>query len=307
MLEPLLENKTQSSKSGNFELDFIALFEYLKGRSLKILIMTSALSFLAFALSYLTPDSFKSSTLLAPNKDSSAAGLGGLTSRFSGLASVAGLNINSETSKIDEALATLRSRSFTTTFIRQFDLKKYIFSSQWDAKNQSWQKEWGEKKASEPSDDLAFKLFQEKHLSITQDRKTGLVSIQVIAPTAELAQKWTAAIPRVLNQQFKDKEITKAKLSLKYLLRELEASTSVEINQALYQLIYQQKQNAMLASITENFVFNTIDPAHKPNKPFTPSPFKTALVTFCLGLVLIILIFCGRFTYITFGVQNDTK
>ena len=69
------------------------------------------------------------------------AGMGGLGSalgQLSGLASLAGIQLGGESSRLEEALAVLRSRQFTEKFIADEQLMPQLFPRKWDAREKRW-------------------------------------------------------------------------------------------------------------------------------------------------------------------------
>ncbi len=75
-----------------------------------------------------------------------AGGMGGALGQLGGLASLAGLgSIGNADSATEEALAVLRSREFTESFIRDENLMPEPFRDSWDEASKQWlgeQKNW---------------------------------------------------------------------------------------------------------------------------------------------------------------------
>ena len=91
------------------------LIEILKN-SKKIIFTIALISFIGASIySFTTPDVYSSDSLLTIVDDSEAGGSGfqNIASRYGGLASLAGVSINSGTSlKSDHIIATIKSRAF---------------------------------------------------------------------------------------------------------------------------------------------------------------------------------------------------
>ena len=76
--------------------------------------------------------------LAAPTTQSmAAAGLAALAAQFAGVAALTGLNLGGN-ARTAEAVATLRSRAFTESFIREHNLMPILFADAWDAEAQGW-------------------------------------------------------------------------------------------------------------------------------------------------------------------------
>lgn len=93
---------------------------------------------LAIATAFLLPKTYKASTLVADASEQADSGqLAALAGQFGGLASLAGVNLDSGGSK-EKAVAILLSRSFTQEFIRDEGLMPVLYSDLWDPDSQSW-------------------------------------------------------------------------------------------------------------------------------------------------------------------------
>src|SRR6185436_9231857 len=80
------------------------------------------------AAAFLMTPMYRATTVFvdASTERTGMGGLGSSLGQLGGLASLAGINVGSANSKLEEALAVLRSRQLTETFIREENLMQEI-------------------------------------------------------------------------------------------------------------------------------------------------------------------------------------
>lgn len=184
--------------------------------------------------------------------ESLASGM--LGGQLSGLAGLAGISLGGANRRM-EYIAVLDSRALADLFIAENGLKVQFFRDDWDAKA----KRWTSKKI--PSDDDAYKYFSELVRRVDEDRRTGLVTVSMEWRDRVSAARWTNLYVKRANDMLRDRAMREARSSLDFLDRELAKSSTVEIREAMYQLVEAQKKQQMLATVREDYIFHTIDPA----------------------------------------------
>ena len=104
----------------NFEKNGLTenIFRLLIKEKIKILVAVGAsITLIGIIYSLLLTPMYRASVLMADASESEGSGLSAYASRFSGLASLAGINISGGSTGKTTALATIRSRSFILKFI----------------------------------------------------------------------------------------------------------------------------------------------------------------------------------------------
>lgn len=254
---------------------------------------------------------YKSETLLAPVASDSAApsGLAGLAGQFGGLASMAGLSLGGVTTdKTALAMEYLRSRTFLIDFINRHDLKVPLMAAKgWDqAKNQllidneiydqsskQWIRNVEPPKQPEPSGWEAYEIFLEL-MTLERDKATGLVTLGIEHYSPVVAQQWADLLISDLNQFMRNKDMAEAQKSIGYLQQQVETTSIVGMQEALYELIEEQLKITMLAEVRDEYAFSFVDPPLVPEQKFKPSRALICIVgTFSgglLGCILAILV-----------------
>jgi len=187
--------------------------------------------------------------------------LAGSLGSLGGLASLAGINLGGNGGETEEALAVLRSRQFTDAFIRDKQLMPKLFARIWDARTQSWKP--GRKP---PTIAKAAKYFDKSIRAILQDKKTGLVTLQIDWKDPGEAAAWANEMVQRLNAEMRARARAKTDASVGYLEKELNTTTVVSTREAINRLIEVQIRQRMLANVTAEFAFRVVDPALPADK-----------------------------------------
>ena len=138
----------------------------------------------AGAASFLLTPRYRAEVLVSPVSSSGLSSqLGG---SLGGLAAMAGITLGGATKNADEALEFLRSRQFTRGFIERHGLMPLLYANKWDAAHGRWRGE-------APTIAQAVNRFTHKVLQITQDHRTGIVTLAIIWRVAVCSTSIAAA------------------------------------------------------------------------------------------------------------------
>jgi uncharacterized protein involved in exopolysaccharide biosynthesis len=222
----------------------------------------------------------------APATEAPAGGLARLASGLSGgFGNLLTGALASPSSNKDVALAILRSRQFLSAYIEERGLMTVLFARQWDPVAKKWITE-GEARPPRLSD--AVDAFRNSLLSVEEERKSGIVTVSVRWRDRERAAAWANELIVRLNRTMRERSVSEARLSIDYLNRELEKTSMVGVQQAIYQLIEAQLSQIATASAREEFAFKIIDPAVVPEEDQFVSPQRLLAIAggFFAGLLL---------------------
>lgn len=282
--------------SSDEEIDLRAVAAAVSARYwwvvISVVICTAAFTAAAFLM---TPI-YRASTVVVDASSTLNGMGGGLAStlgQLGGLASLAGINMNPGGNPTEEALAVMRSREFTEHFIRDLQLLPELFYKRWDADRKQWK---GDAKDT-PTLVQGFRYFDTNVRNASQDRKTGLISIQIEWKDPVKAAEWANLLVERLNNEMRSRAIDKTNASVGYLEKELAATPTVEIRQAINRLIETQINQRMLANVTHEYAFRVVDRALPPDPRNITKPNRLLLLV--LGPVLGLLI--GAFAALIAG------
>lgn len=248
-----------------------------------------------WAAAFMTVPVYRATTLLAPATSERGADVVGFaSSALGGLASGLGIG-GPRDAETEEALAVLQSREFTESFVVGKKIMPKLFAGKWDAASGAWKVD----EEHQPTPGKAYKYFDKRVRSVLQDRKTGLVTIQIDWTDRNEAADWANELVRQLNTEMRTRAIAKAEASMRFLENELQSTTTVEARAAISRLIESQVKQRMLANVTQDYSFRVVDRAIAADKDDPVKPQKALLVVlgplvgFGVGVVLV-LVFGSR-------------
>jgi uncharacterized protein involved in exopolysaccharide biosynthesis len=264
---------------------------------------------IAFALiSINMPNKYTSEILLA-DADSSKSNLGGLGSQLGGLASFAGIDMNSSKNDKLITLQILQSRQFLIDFVKNNQLEELLFAvDSWDQKNdsfvynesvfnrkeQTWLKR-SEGKGSYYPSDLEIHQLMKSILEVDVDKTNKVTRMFLTYYNPTKAQEWLSMLVSALNDTIRINEINEREKQVSFLQKELKFENNSEIRNVFYSLIEEQIKSSTLAKAREEYVFRVIDPAVFPEQKSYPKRALNTVLGGLVGGVLCFIFFSLRF------------
>ena len=225
---------------------------------------------------------FTAEVLIAPAQDGGGkGGLSALAGQFGGLAALAGVNIGGGGGNRSEAVATLNSRALTEIFLQENRLLPVLFDTRWDEDAKTF-------KGEAPTLWDGEKMFRGIR-SISDDKKTGLISLAIEWKDPVLAARWANALVKLANQSLRDRAIADSTRNLDYLNAQLEKTSVVELRQTIYRLLETEVKNIMVAQGSTEYAFKVIDPAVVPQEKSKPKRTFLAAVGALFGGMFAVL------------------
>lgn len=265
------------------DIDFRSLFARLVGKPWWIVGSVFAFTAVSTIVAFVMTPVYRASTVLVAASNRDAGALDSALGQLGGLASMAGISVGSADSETEEALAVLRSRQFTESFINDKGLLVKLFANDWDAREKIWKTKGG----VQPSAAKAYRYFNTKIRSAVRDKKTGLVTLQIDWRNREEAAVWANELVLRLNKEMRVRAIEKANASAGFLEQELQSTSNVVGREAIGRLMESQVKQRMLANVTEEYAFRIVDKAMPPDEddPVRPQKVKIIAGGLFLGLV----------------------
>lgn len=266
---------TASNGSPHSEATY--LFDYigvLWSRRWWIAGIALAAGLVAAGLSLLMPNWYRSTVVLAPTEERMS--MGGLGGAIGGLASLAGISVGGGN---QESLAVLKSRDIIRGFIEDEQLLPVLFADKWDAAAGRWD-------VNDPKDvpDVrdGVQLFDRKIRSVSEDRRTELVTLSIDWKDADLAASWAAKLVTRLNDGLRQRALTEAQDSIRHLRQQLDVASQVAVRDAISRLLESELEKEVLARTTPDFAFRVVDKAVVPKRKHKPQRAFIVLVTMLL-------------------------
>jgi hypothetical protein len=271
----------------NADDDFARLIAILLRRRLWLLVATALGLLLAALAIWLTTPIYRSTAVAFPaSTKESAGGLAGVLSQVSGVASAAGLDVGAEAGN-PEAVAILKSRQFNERFIVANSLMPVLFRKDWDASQNTWKPNlrrphtlWD-----------GYDYFSRKVRSVVEDRKSGLLTINIDWRDRDQGAQWANLLVAQLNEEMRRHAIDEASAMVMYLNQEFEKTDNLSLKESISKLIEQEIKDRALATVRHEYAYRLIDAA-EPADPRNPrKPEKTVYMVFggIIGLIIGIL------------------
>lgn len=235
---------------------------------------TAILTTIALVYSLSLPNIYQSKALLVPNKSMTEYNS---LQNYSSIASVAGLNISPKSSESNsmKAIQKLSSLSFFEyNILPNIFLPNLMAVDSWNpqnnvltfnkniynADNDTWIRDYSFPNKLIPSAQESYKIFTENHLSITEDKKSGLITIKIKHQSPYIAMEWVALIVDKINTFYREKDRDEAELAVKYLNEQISKTKFSEIKQSIAVLLQQETQKLTLIEANKFYVYEYIDP-----------------------------------------------
>jgi uncharacterized protein involved in exopolysaccharide biosynthesis len=237
---------------------------------------------------------YRAATVLTPvNQDADGMGLlNSALGQLGGLAALAGIQLGGGNQQTEEALAVLRSRQFTEEFIREQNLMPELFYKKWDESRRAWRVD--AKKVPTPAQ--AYKFFDRKVRRVSQDKKTGLITLQVEWRDPAKAAAWANLLVERLNAEMRARAIAKTNASVGYLQKELEGTVAVDTRAAINRLMEAQINQRMFANVTKEYALRVVDRALPPDLKDKVRPKRAMML---IGGLLAGLLLGAAWAYVT--------
>ncbi len=303
-MNELSENSEQSSNHLQYEdeIDLKELFFVLWNAKLFIVAITGFFAVLSVVYALMLPNIYESSALLSPR--SSQSGISGLAAQYGGLAAMAGIQLPSgeDGNKTLIAVEKMKSKQFFEEYLYEGILVELMAAKKWepssntleidkenyDVVSGNWIRDVRPARNPRPSMQEAHLKFAQM-FSLTQDTKTGLVSITVQHISPYVAQKWVNLVIAGISNSLRQTDILEATKAITYLNEQRENTNLVNMDVIFSQLIEEQTKTIMLANVSEDYVFQVLDPPYAPELKSEPKRALICILGTLLGGMLAVL------------------
>lgn len=297
----------QLNESHVDEIDLHELFHILWKMKYIITIVTSAFIVISIVFALMMPNIYRSSAIMMPVEVN--AGMSGMLGQYSGMASLAGISLPSETgSKAQEAIARIQSfEFFSNHFLPNIALEDFMAVKKWNPASNNliydekdfnpetlqWVRKIKPPRSTIPSTQEAYEEYL-KIMRINEDKKTLFVSLSVEHESPFVAHALVELIINKIDQVMRDEDRHEATKSIEYLNSIVSRVNYEEIKKALSSLQQEQMKRLMMVEASENYIFKVLDSPIVPEIKSEPSRSLIVILGAILGLLFSIL---GSFIY----------
>ncbi len=173
--------------------------------------------------------------------------------------------------------AALHSRSFAADFITSQNLIPVLFADDWDATKGAWK---DPDPKQQPDIRKAVEYFGEKVRTISEDSRTGTVTIGVQWKDAALAASWANTLSTQINARLRERALEESERNVKYLQEQIASANVVALQQSIGRVLESEMQKLMIARGREEYAFKIVDRAVPARKRFRPQ--RALTVALCL-------------------------
>jgi LPS O-antigen subunit length determinant protein (WzzB/FepE family) len=300
-----VQNEVQNESQYDDEIDLRELFSVLWTGKIKIIAITAmfAVASVIYALS--VPNQYKATALLAPAQ-SDGGGLSGALGQLGGLASLAGVSLGGgESGEAQIAQEIMKSWSYIEGFIADNNIAVEVYAAEgwdkssntlsidddiYDTTQQSWlieDDDTGELRP--PTSWELFEGFEEK-LSVSEDKKSGLVSVSIEYYSPQIAKQWVDMYVESINRFMQQRQVDKVTRNINYLQEQIEKTAIAEMQEVFYTIIEEQTKNKMLAEASPDYVFVAVGPSMVPELKSQPKRALICILGTLLGGMLSVLL-----------------
>ena len=281
------------------EIDLSELFHVLWDKIFYIGAITSVFSLISIIYALMLPNIYQSkATLMAVEQGS---GMSGMVGRMSGMASLAGISLDSKSSSKDqEAIARIKSfEFFSNNFLPNIKLENLMAIKKWNQASNTityhasdfnsdsgqWLRKAKPPRSNIPTSQEAYEEFMEI-MSVNKDKKSLLVTLSVEHKSPFIAQQWVEIMINQIDQVMRDQDRQTATKSIEYLNSLAPTVNYEEIKKALSALQQEQMKRLMMVEANDNYIFKVLDSPIVPEVKSRPKRSLIVIWGTILGMVL---------------------
>ena len=296
---------SQPQEQYDDEIDLRELFGILWAGKIKIIAITAVFAIASVIYALSVPNQYKATALLAPAQ-ADGGGLSGALGQLGGLASLAGVSLGGgEGGEAQIAQEIMKSWSYIESFIADNNIAVEVYAAEgwnklsntlvvdddlYDTAQNSWLIE--DDDTGENRSPTSWELFEEfqKKLSVSEDKKSGLVSVSVEYYSPQIAKQWVDMYVESINRFMQQRQVDKVTKNITYLQEQIEKTSIAEMQEVFYTIIEEQTKNKMLAEASPEYVFVAVSPSMVPEQKSQPKRALICILGTLLGGMLSVLL-----------------
>ena len=298
-------HNNKSSNDFDDEIDLLELFHVLLEGKWIIVSLTSFISIVGVIYSLLLPNIYESKAMLVPVNSSS--GISGALKSYRGLVGLEGINLPSGGDEGNSAKAIQKISSlsfFENNILTNIYLPDLMAVKSWnyktntlafddsiyDTNSNTWIRDYTYPQQQIPSAQESFEKFKTAHLSLSEDKKSGFVTLSIKHLSPLIAKQWVELVVNEVNAFYRQKDKLESEKAVSYLNQQISMTGLSEIKQVLAQLLQEETKKLALIEANQFYVFDYIDPPAVMEKKSKPKRALICILSALLGGMLSILL-----------------
>lgn len=241
----------------------------------------------ALGVSFLMTPVYRAEIVIAPVDDDQASTLARVAGQLGPLGGVLGFDLGGTGAQRELWIGTLRSRDILRRFLKAHVPLETLFPERIDPETGQWMLD-DDGQPAIPTENEAVDRLQRDVFTISEDRRSGLLTVAVEWRDGALAAAWANALVELTNSSLRQRAIEEAERNIAYLEGELAKTNVVERQQIIYRLIESRTREIMLAKGRPEYAFIVVDRAVPPDSDqyVRPRRFLMAAVGVVVGAVV---------------------
>ena len=198
----------------------------------------------------------------------------------------------------------MKSWSFVETFIADNELAVEVYAAEgwskgsnelqinqdtYDSENNQWLTEDPNGNLAPPTSWQLFKTFSSM-LSVSEDKKSGLVSVSIEYYSPQMAKEWLDLYVSAINEHMQARQVAKVSSNIDYLEAQIDKTSIAEMREVFYTIIEEQTKNKMVAEASPDYAFVAVSPSMVPEKKSQPKRALICILGTLLGGMLSVLL-----------------
>jgi uncharacterized protein involved in exopolysaccharide biosynthesis len=286
-------------------IDLRELFYVLLDGKWIIVSLTAFISIIGVIYSLSLPNIYQSNAMLVPVNSSS--GISGALGSYSGLAGLAGISLPSggDEGNSAKALQKISSLSFfEKNILPNIHLPDLMAVDSWNSKtnivafdesiydtsSNTWIRDYSYPQQQIPSAQESFEVFKTEHLSLSEDIKSGFITLSIKHQSPFVAKQWVELVVNEVNTFYRQKDKLESEKAASYLNQQISMTGLSEIKQVLAELLQEETKKLTLIEANQYYVFDYIDPPAVMEKKSEPKRALICILGALLGGMLSILL-----------------
>lgn len=305
-------NYNKSSDDYEDLINLRELFDILIHGKWIIISATTFVTIAGVVYSLLLPNIYESKALVVPVASSS--GISRALQGYSGLAGLAGINLpsaNTGENTSVKAMEKITSLSFfENNIIKNIFLPDLMALQSWnpnsntliydqDLYNQdknTWVRDYSYPQKQIPSAQESFKVFLSDHLTLSEDKNTGFITISIKHKSPYVAKQWTELIINEVNSFYRQQDKSKSEKTVRYLNKQISMNSLSEVKRVISELMQDETQKLALIEANQFYVFDYIDQPVVEEEKSEPNRLTIIFLSLFLGTILsIVLVFLNHY------------
>jgi LPS O-antigen subunit length determinant protein (WzzB/FepE family) len=302
-----MQEEYRSKHLNNFddEKDLKELFYILFEGKWIIVSVTAFLSLVGVIYSLFLPNIYESRAILVPVNSSN--GISAALGSYRGLAGLAGISLpsRSDEGNSSKAIQKIKSLSFfENNILGNINLSDLMAVKSWNRKTNTlsfddnifdmntntWVRDFSFPQQQIPSVQESFAVFKNDHLSLSEDIKSGFITLSIKHQSPYIAKQWVELVVNEINSFYREKDKLESERAVSYLNQQISTTSLSEIKQVIAQLLQEETKKLTLIEANQYYVFDYIDPPAVMERKSEPKRAIICILSAILGLMMSIIL-----------------